>query len=116
MPELWSPPGAEPALSEKVHIELWFREAATLLREKESADFKAMELELVEGIRTTQAAQVKLQQAPRMAFQHLGQDIVNAGGQVSARAQGSHVRRCLAEAVFLQRPSKVLLCLKGSAG
>ncbi|CAJ1350423.1 unnamed protein product, partial [Effrenium voratum] len=47
--------------------------AATLLREKESADFKALELELVEGIRTTQAAQAKLEQ-----------DILAAGGEVKA--------------------------------
>jgi len=61
--------------------------AATLLRQKESADFKALELELVNGIRTTQAAQVKLQQ-----------DIV-AAGQVATNA-----------AAFLQqkRPSKAM--------
>eukprot|EP00434_Breviolum_minutum_P026968 symbB.v1.2.023843.t1/scaffold2213.1/size114990/4 len=64
------------------------RLAATLLRQKESADFKALELELVNGIRTTQAAQVKLQQ-----------DIVAAGGQVATNA-----------AAFLQqkRPSKAM--------
>jgi len=58
--------------------------AATLLREKESADFKALELELVEGIRTTQAAQAKLEQ-----------DILAAGGEVKANG-----------AAFLQRPRK----------
>lgn len=64
--------------------------AATLLREKEAADFKALELELVNGIRTTQAAQVKLQQ-----------DIVAAGGEVAAGAQN---------AAFLQQkqPSKAM--------
>lgn len=63
--------------------------AATLLREKEAADFKALELELVNGIRTTQAAQVKLQQ-----------DIVAAGGEVAAAEN----------AAFLQQkqPSKAM--------
>ena len=90
MPELRTPPGAKPALSERkkvlfrVSSDLWHRRRRCCSREKESADFKAMELELLEGIRTTQAAQVKLQQ-----------DIVNAGGQVSS-------------AVFLQRPSKAM--------
>eukprot|EP00435_Cladocopium_sp_Y103_P024787 s3045_g6.t1 len=62
--------------------------AATLLREKEAADFKALELELVNGIRTTQAAQVKLQQ-----------DIVAAGGAAGAE-----------NAAFLQQkqPSKAM--------
>lgn len=46
--------------------------AATLLREKEASDFKALELELVEGIRTTQAAQTKLEQ-----------DILASGGKVA---------------------------------
>ncbi|CAE7315747.1 Esyt3 [Symbiodinium natans] len=62
--------------------------AATLLREKEAADFKALELELVEGIRTTQAAQTKLEQ-----------DIVTAGGNVAKKG------------AFLQtppRPSKAM--------
>eukprot|EP00930_Biecheleria_cincta_P006650 TRINITY_DN1076_c0_g1_i3.p1 TRINITY_DN1076_c0_g1~~TRINITY_DN1076_c0_g1_i3.p1 ORF type:complete len:732 (-),score=219.72 TRINITY_DN1076_c0_g1_i3:248-2443(-) len=36
--------------------------ASTLLRQKESADFKSFELELVEGLQTTQVAAEKLQQ------------------------------------------------------
>lgn len=62
--------------------------AATLLREKEASDFKALELELVEGIRTTQAAQTKLEQ-----------DILASGGKVAKKG------------AFLQtekRPSKAM--------
>jgi BMFP domain-containing protein YqiC len=49
--------------------------ASTILRQKESTDFKSFELELVEGLQTTQAAAEKLQQdisaaapAPASAF------------------------------------------------
>jgi len=63
--------------------------AATLLREKESADFKALELELVEGIRTTQAAQTQLEQ-----------DIAAAGGKVSKK--GAFLQQ------KLLRPSKAM--------